>query len=120
MYRQVGEVILDGDGMIRKGVIVRHLVLPGCRHDSMAVLERLAALVPPEGIKLSLMGQYTPEFATDCEYKDLHRRITSFEYRSVLDKAIELGFDGYFQTLDASSTNYTPDFESESSAVSFI
>ena len=120
MYRQVGACEIDGEGIMKKGLIVRHLVLPSCRKDSIAVLDTIASALPTDAIKLSLMSQYTPEFALDCEYKNLHRRLTSFEYRSVLHKAIELGFDGYFQTPDAASTSYTPDFESECSSVSFI
>lgn len=120
MFRQVGECVFDGDGMIQKGVIVRHLVLPSCRHDSIAVLHRLSELLPRDKIKLSLMSQYTPDFAKDCEYKNLRRRLTSFEYDSVLESAVALGFDGYFQSLDSSSTAYTPDFESERSELSFI
>ena len=96
--------------MIQKGVIVRHLVLPSCRKDSFAVLEILKDLLPVPQIRLSLMSQYTPEFALDCEFKNLHRRVTSFEYSSVLERAISLGFEGYFQERSSASDKYTPDF----------
>lgn len=111
MYRQAGKVTLDGDGMIKRGVIVRHLVLPSHRKDSKAVLERIASTVPVSDIKLSLMSQYTPDFALDSEYKNLHRRVTSFEYSSVLEHAISLGFDGYFQERASASDSFTPNFE---------
>lgn len=120
MYRQTGKALFDADGLMTRGLLVRHLLLPACRHDSIAVLDKLASILPTEHIKLSLMSQYTPHFAADCEYKNLHRRITSFEYRSVLEHAIELGFDGYFQALESSGTKYTPDFESEECELSFI
>ena len=113
MYRQVGAVCFDNDGIIKKGVIVRHLVLPSHRKDSIAVLDTLSELLPIKDIRLSLMSQYTPEFATDSEYKELHRKVTSFEYNSVLDHALELGFDGYFQHRSSASANYTPDFSAE-------
>ena len=111
MYRQTGAVSFDGDGIIRRGVIVRHLVLPSHRKDSIAVLDELAELLPIADIRLSLMSQYTPEFAKDCEYKELHRRVTSFEYNSVLDHALSLGFEGYFQHRSSATANYTPDFK---------
>jgi putative pyruvate formate lyase activating enzyme len=61
-------------------------------------------------MRLSLMSQYTPDFATDCEFKNLHRRVTTFEYNFVLDEAIRLGFDGYFQDKSSAVKNYTPEF----------
>ena len=111
MHRQVGTPIFDGNGLITRGMIVRHLVLPACRHDSIQVLDTLSELFSPDSIKLSLMSQYTPEFALDTPYKNLHRKVTSFEYNSVLDHAISLGFDGYFQSLSSATSIYTPNFE---------
>ncbi len=110
MYRQTGTVSFDEAGMITRGVIVRHLVLPSHRKDSIAVLDTLAELLPIKDIRLSLMSQYTPEFATDCEFRELHRRVTTFEYNSVLDHALSLGFEGYFQHRSSASASYTPDF----------
>lgn len=110
MYRQTGAVQSDGEGMMTRGMIVRHLVLPGCRHDSMAVLRRLAELLPVRDIRLSLMAQYTPEFAADCPYPNLHRRLTRFEYSSVLALAEEIGFEGYMQSPESVGAKYTPDF----------
>ncbi len=117
MFSQAGECVFDGDGMIKRGVIVRHLVLPSHRKDSMAVLDILADILSVDKIKLSLMSQYTPEFAKNCEFENLHRRITSFEYDSVLKYAISLGFDGYFQSRSSASTEYTPNFLCEEQAI---
>ena len=111
MVRQVGAVSFDGDGMLQRGVIVRHLVLPGARHDSMAVLDRIAATVPVADIRLSLMSQYTPDFAAADAPSPLHRRVTEFEYQSVLKHAVSLGFEGYFQHRSSANAAYTPDFE---------
>lgn len=110
MYRQTGAVSFDGEGMLTRGVTVRHLVLPGGRKDSVAVLDRIAATVPVAGIRLSLMRQYTPDFCLDDAPQVLKRRVTSFEYESVMKHAIALGFEGYFQTREAVGTEYTPDF----------
>ena len=111
MLDQVGEPRLNPDGLMTKGVIVRHLVLPGCRKDSIAALEALAQAVPPHKIFLSLMSQYTPEFAADSEFQNLHRRVTSFEYQSVLQRADELGFKGFCQDRNSATDKYTPDFK---------
>ena len=111
MYSQVGAPIFDTDGLMKRGMIVRHLVLPACRHDSIKVLDTLSELFSPDSIKLSLMSQYTPDFALDTPYKNLHRKLTSFEYNSVLNHAISLGFDGYFQSLSSATSSYTPNFE---------
>lgn len=130
MYRQVGaarpEPSGEGDtSLLRRGVLVRHLVLPGCRRDSLAVLSRLATLLPPDGILLSLMSQYTPDFldpsfaltpavqeklAAEGIRPALHRRLTDFEYRSVLDEADRLGFVGYRQGRASAQVAFKPEF----------
>ena len=111
MYRQVGKVTFDHDGLMTRGMILRHLVLPGCRADSMAVLRHIAAILPSADIRVSVMRQYTPDFAMDCPHKNLHRRLTDFEYTSVLDEADRLGLEGYSQGKDAADKAFTPDFE---------
>ena len=111
MFRQVGKVSFDGDGLIRRGVILRHLVLPSHRKDSIEVLDIISKAVPVNDIRLSLMSQYTPDFALECEYKNLHRRVTSFEYNSVLNHAVSLGFEGYFQERASATESFTPNFD---------
>ncbi len=108
MYGMLGALEFDGD-MMKKGIIVRHLVLPGCRADSIAVLKRIAATVPIKDIRLSLMSQYTPDFYLGDE-KNLRRRLTTFEYESVRAEAIGLGFEGYMQAPSSASAEYTPPF----------
>ena len=110
MYRQTGSPVFDRDGIMRRGMIVRHLVLPGCRKDSIEVVRHLARLLPTDGFKLSLMRQYTPEFALHTPYKNLHRRVTDFEYTSVVEEALRLGLDGYTQGKDSATSHFTPDF----------
>ncbi len=109
MLRQVGAPCYDEKGIMQKGVIVRHLVLPGCYKDSIAVLDALHERYGSEGYLLSLMSQYTP--MPSCkEFPEIDRPITSFEYRKVSDRAIALGFDGFFQARAASSRSYIPPF----------
>ncbi len=97
--------------LLQSGVVVRHLVLPSHRKDSIDVLNELAKAVAPADILLSLMSQYTPDFALDTPYKNLHRRVTSFEYNSVCDIALSLGFDGFMQDKNSALSDYTPDFK---------
>ncbi len=114
MLRQTGAPLIGEDGLMQRGVVVRHLVLPGSRHDSIAVLSHLARHFGTDRFLLSLMSQYTPAFAMDTPYKPLHRRVTSFEYQSVADEAIRLGFVGNLQARDSADAGYTPDFEEAS------
>ena len=112
MYRQVGAVRYDNNGLLKRGLVVRHLVLPGCRKDTENVLKSLSELLPVPHILLSLMRQYTPEFAPRTAPKNLLRRLTSFEYEAALCLATDLGFQGFTQGKDAASTIFTPDFHS--------
>ncbi len=111
MHRQTGAVCFDENGLLKKGTVIRHLVLPGCRLDSLAVLEKIAKTVPVSEVRLSLLRQYTPDFAPEGAPKNLHRRVTSFEYDSVVQRATELGFLGYTQEKESASAAFTPDFE---------
>ncbi len=111
MFRQTGPVAFDDHGLMTRGLLVRHLVLPGHRKESVKVLERLAELLPIRDIRVSIMRQYTPDFAMDTPYPNLHRRVTDFEYESVLTAADKLGFVGYQQGKDAADRAFTPDFE---------
>lgn len=111
MARQTGKPLFDSEGMLRRGTVVRHLVLPGHRADSFAVLMRLAELFPArDEILLSLMRQYTPDFAPADVPRELHRRVTTFEYTKVLSLCETLGFQGFSQQKGAADKGFTPDF----------
>ena len=110
MYRQTGKATFDENGLLKKGMVVRHLVLPGHREDSAAVLRLLADTLPTQNILLSLMRQYTPDFAPPDAPQNLKRRLTTFEYQWVANLAAELGFVGFLQEKDAANAAYTPDF----------
>lgn len=109
MYRQTGEAVIGDDGLMKKGVLLRHLILPGCRKDSASVLRIVSETVPADKILVSIMRQYTPDFAPE-NMKELRRRITSFEYDSVLAEAEKYGFKGFSQSKESAETGYTPDF----------
>lgn len=99
----------DKNGLMTSGVILRHLVLPSHRQDSISLLSDVASSFDVSKFKLSLMSQYTPDFY-EGEFKELKRKLTSFEYESVLEHAMCLGFDGYMQELSSSNKSYTPEF----------
>ena len=92
---------------MRRGVIVRHLILPGCRKDSLEIIEYLRNRFSPGEILVSLMSQYTPNGAGRAP----SRRITDFEYKSVCKALGESGFSGYYQDRESAKSSYTPDFD---------
>lgn len=110
MYRQVGRLRVDEDGIAKSGLIVRHLVLPGHRDDSKKVLDALAEALPTDEVTLSLMRQYTPSFADENAPRELHRALTSFEYNDTLEYAVTLGFDGFSQDKTSVGDSFTPKF----------
>lgn len=109
MLRQTGAPRFDGD-LLKRGVIIRHLTLPTHRFDSVRVLEEIKRRYGTENVLLSLMSQYTP-FYKSSEFKELDRRISTFEYNFVADKASELGFNGFMQERSSAKEEYTPDFD---------
>ena len=111
MHRQQPKLVWEGD-LLKKGLIVRHLVLPGCVQDSLAVLEFLDKHLPKDSFLLSLMSQYTPTPAC-AAHKAINRRVTTYEYRKVADRAAELGFSGFAQDRRSAKEEYTPPFDLE-------
>ena len=109
MLKIAPECEFDNEGIMQKGVILRHLVLPTMRKDSIKILEDVSINFDISKFKLALMCQYTPDFCDD-KFKEIKRRVTTFEYNSVVDKALALGYDGYIQDISSSNKIYTPDF----------
>ena len=110
MYRQVGKVEYDERGMLKKGVIVRHLVLPNHIENSIAVLEWISKNLPLDDILVSVMSQYTP-FYRSCDFPEINRRLTKKEYNRVLDALYEFGIEnGFCQELSSAKEEYTPSF----------
>lgn len=110
MYRQKGSVVLmDDNGIAEKGIIVRHLVLPGHVDNSTGVLRMIAGEVSPS-LTISLMSQYWPTPAVKI-HKKLGRMLLSAEYQAVADEMQKLGFrKGWLQEM-GSHENYRPDFD---------
>lgn len=109
MLRQVGPVDIGEDGLIRSGVIVRHLILPGRVEESCRILDWIAENLP--GAWISLMAQYLP-FGKVEGVDELNRRLTQEEYDTVCDHLLDLGLeDGFVQELSSSDECYIPIFD---------
>lgn len=110
MYRQVGKPVIEGDEM-KRGVLLRHLVLPGCVDNSLGVLDWVAEHFRSGDILFSLMSQYVP-MGRAAEMPPFDRRITELEYDSVLSYMMLLGIeDGYTQDFSSAERGYTPSFD---------
>lgn len=109
MLRQTGPVELDDEGIIRRGTIVRHLILPGCAEESMEILDWIAENLP--GAWVSLMAQYLP-FGKVEGVDQLNRRLYPEEYEAVVDHLMALGLEeGFIQELSSSDEKYIPSFD---------
>jgi len=109
MARQVGGAVFDERGLIRKGLIIRHLILPGLRRESIRILDWIRENLPGT-VYVSLLAQYFPEHRAS-EFHEINRRITKFEYDSVLDHFREIGLrNGYQQERVSAVKDYVPEF----------
>ena len=112
MVRQQPQCIFDDDGIIQKGVIVRHLVLPGQVQRAKDAIEYLYNRYCDD-IFISIMSQYTP--CTDLnDYPEINRKITQEEYDEVVDFAVEIGVEnGFLQEGESASESFIPPFDLE-------
>ncbi len=111
MVSVAGKPVICG-GILVHGVMVRHLVLPNHRQDSIELLRRLGGSFAPDEILISLMSQYLPVYRAS-EFPELSRRLSTFEYDSVVKEARKFGWDGFIQERSSASDYYIPDFSSE-------
>ena len=108
MVRQTGPAVCDESGILRRGTIVRHLILPGHTRNSIAVLDWLAENLP--GTPVSLMAQYVP-CGKAAKTPPFDRRITRREYEKVQRRLFDLDLDGYVQERESASKDYIPPFD---------
>ena len=109
MLRQTGPVVIGPDGLIQSGVIIRHLILPGCTDESIEILDFIKNELP--GAWVSLMAQYLP-FGEAAGMDELGRQLTQEEYDRVADHLMEIGLDdGFIQELSSSDETYIPKFD---------
>ncbi len=112
MVRQVGAPVLTADSLMKKGVIVRHLLLPGCQRDARRILRYLHETYGNE-IYVSIMNQYTPLLQTET-VPELNRRISAREYEKIIDFAISIGIEnGFIQEGETASESFIPAFDCE-------
>ena len=112
MVRQVGTPKFDERGILQKGVVVRHLVLPGCEWDSKQIIQYLHSTYKND-IFISILSQFTPIEGLD-KYPEINRKVSKKEYEDVVDFAIDLGVEnGFIQEGDVAEESFIPDFDGE-------
>ena len=110
MFSQVGAPIFDDNGIMKKGMIIRHLTLPNNFRDTEKVLRYIAKHFPEKEVLISLMSQYTPCHKAFL-YKEISRKISTLEYNKALDLALDLGLTGFMQERSSAKEEYTPPFD---------
>ena len=110
MFDQTGLLVTNPHDIAEKGVIVRHLVLPGYLENTRLALDFLAGLHPD--ITISLMSQYFPSHHARS-HPPIDRRLSEVEYDSIVEYAVELGLENTFIQELSSAENYAPDFSRE-------
>ncbi len=109
MHRQVGHLMLDDDGIAVKGMLIRHLIMPGETEDSFLALEWIRKNIGKYA-NISIMSQYTPDFLDD-QGSAYARLISDAEYSAVIGKALDLGLENIFtQELTSAKASYVPHF----------
>lgn len=112
MVRQAGEPEFDEWGIMKKGVIVRHLMLPGYLEDSKQIISYLYKTYG-DHIYISIMNQYTPLQYVE-KYPEINRKVTEEEYNELVDYAIGLGVEnGFIQEGETASESFIPEFNEE-------
>ena len=111
MFRQTGPYEIGDDGILQKGVLIRHLILPGQVEDTKRILEYVADTFAPGDVLFSLMRQYTP-YGRASEFPEINRKITDEEYEACESYMEELGIiDGYVQQKESSDKAFIPAFD---------
>ena len=110
MVRQVGPYVLDEDGLMKSGVLIRHLILPGRTEDAMNVIDFAADECPQGSVLFSLMSQYTPMPGPE-RFPELMRRVTPEENRSLIHYMQVRRLDGFWQEPDAATAEMIPDWD---------
>lgn len=110
MVRQTGPCQFDENGLLTRGVIIRHLILPGQVQGAKAVMDWVAETFPPHTVLFSLMSQYTP-WGDLSQVPEVNRRLRRGEMRAAQDYMAALGLDGFTQERTSAKEEYTPPFD---------
>ena len=110
MYRQVGSPVFNDEGIMLKGVIIRHLILPGQTDNTKNIIDWVKNNFNDGDILFSLMSQFTP--IKTCNIDSLNRRLTQEEYDEIEQYLYDSGIEeGFMQELSSASEEYVPPFE---------
>lgn len=110
MFSQVGEPVFDTNGMMKKGIIIRHLMLPGLLFDSKKIIDYIYNTFR-DSVFTSLMNQYTPIFNTSC-YPEINKKINPKHYEALVDYCVKLGIsNAYIQEQGTASESFIPNFD---------
>ena len=113
MYEQAGDPVFDDSGIIQKGIIVRHLTLPGCMEDSRSVIHYLHETYGDK-IYISIMNQFTPVSELLSDYPELNHTISTSDYDALVDYAIDIGIEnGFIQEGETAKESFIPPFDNE-------
>lgn len=110
MYRQVGNIEFDENGIAKKGIIIRHLVMPNHVENSKKVLQWIKDNMPDD-IFVSVMNQYFPTYKAK-EFKDINRKLTNREMKKIEEFIYSLNFkNGYIQDTEKNEQQYVPNWK---------
>lgn len=109
MTRQTGSPKYSEKGGLISGTLIRHMVLPSHRHDSIKIIDWIAENI--SNPLVSIMSQYTPFDFIDGKYSEIKRRVTKMEYNSVVKHAVSLGIEGFTQQPSSAGEKYVPVFD---------
>lgn len=112
MFKQVGEVEFDDNGIVKKGLIIRHLMLPGLLFDSKKVLDEIYSIFS-DSVYISLMNQYTP-LNKAFKFPEINKSLNPKHYDSLIDYAVSIGITkGFIQKSGTDSNTFVPKFNNE-------
>ncbi len=109
MYRQTGPVVLE-DGLLKRGLIIRHLVLPGQLEAARQVMDWVADTFPPGSVLFSLMSQYLP-LGRAADFPEINRKLRKAEIRAANTYMQNLGLSGFGQAGSSATTDFIPGFD---------
>ena len=110
MVRQTGPCSFDENGLLKKGVVIRHLILPGQLPAAKRVMDWVKEEFEPGTVLFSLMSQYTP-WGRAAEFPEINRKLRKGEIRSAMEYMEILGLDGFTQEAESAQRDYTPAFD---------
>lgn len=110
MVRQTGPCVFDGEGLLKRGTIIRHLLMPGGLNEAKAVMDWVSETFEPGTVRFSLMSQYVP-LGRAPEYPEIDRKLRRSEIRAAQEYMAALDLEGYTQGEEAASGDYVPSFD---------